>query len=92
MTCSFYDVPCHASWLVLQLEAFGSWLWELVLSGSAALLEVVPVPDFLLNLSPVNIPSGVMFFGDMFNIEYGITILITAYTARFIVRRIPVIG
>jgi hypothetical protein len=91
-TCSFYDVPCGASWLVIQLETFGTWLWQLVLSGTASLLELVPVPLFLTDINPITIPSGVGFFLDPFELEYGLGIIVSAYIARFVLRRIPFIG
>jgi hypothetical protein len=91
-SCSFLDVPCHANWLVFQLESFGVWLYDTFLTGLAGLLEIVPVPDFLINIQPILIPSSVTFFLEPFQIEYGITILVSAYIARFIVRRLPVIG
>jgi hypothetical protein len=91
-TCSFYDVPCNASWVVIQLEIFGIWLWQTVLNGATSLFEMIPIPDFLLNIQPVTIPSSVGFFLGPFAIEYGIGIIVSAYIARFLVRRIPVVG
>tara|TARA_R110000737_G_C14590067_1_gene487349 strand:+ start:34 stop:330 length:297 start_codon:yes stop_codon:yes gene_type:complete len=92
VTCAFYDIPCGANWLVIQLESFGSWLYQLFLDGAASLIDVIPVPDFLLNLQTVNMPSGVAFFVAPFEVEFGIGIIVGAYIARFIVRRIPLIG
>jgi hypothetical protein len=83
-TCSFYDVPCNASWVV--------WIWQTVLNGATFLFEMIPIPDFLLNIQPVTIPSSVGFFLGPFAIEYGIGIIVSAYIARFLVRRIPVVG
>jgi hypothetical protein len=91
-TCSFYDIPCGANWLVLQFEAFGNWLLELFLDSAVYLVELIPVPEFLSNITPVNIPSGVVFMLEPFALQYGIGIMVSAYTLRFIVRRIPVVG
>lgn len=38
------------------------------------------------------IPSGVWFFLDWFRLDVGVPLLITAYVARFLIRRIPFIG
>jgi hypothetical protein len=92
LTCAFYDVPCHASWLVLQMQAFGNWLYALFLQGAASLIGSVPVPEFLANIQTIILPSGISFFLEPFNLEYGIGILTAAYIARFTVRRIPIIG
>jgi hypothetical protein len=91
-TCSFYDVPCGASWLVVQLETFGTWLYQLFLSGAASLVEIIPVPLFLQDIETITIPTGVAFFVEPFQLEYGIGIMVSAYVARFILRRIPFIG
>jgi len=39
-----------------------------------------------------NIPPGVWFFLDFFQLGYGVPLMISAYIARFLIRRIPVIG
>lgn len=36
--------------------------------------------------------SGVWFFVDFFNLGYGLPLLISAAVARFLIRRLPVIG
>ena len=38
------------------------------------------------------IPAGVWYFADFFNIGFGLPLLISAYVARFIIRRLPFIG
>jgi hypothetical protein len=91
-SCAFYDVPCGANWLVIQLESFFIWVWQSTLDLSASFVELIPVPDFLINISPVSIPSGVIFMLEPFALQSGITIMVSAYIARFLVRRLPIIG
>jgi hypothetical protein len=38
------------------------------------------------------IPSGVWYFLDFFALDIGLPLIIAAYIARFLIRRIPVIG
>lgn len=38
------------------------------------------------------IPSGVWWFLDLFRIDYGVPLAISATIARFLIRRLPVIG
>jgi hypothetical protein len=45
-----------------------------------------------LNASFGNIGSGVWYFLDLFQFSTGISAIISAYTLRFMIRRIPVIG
>ncbi len=50
-----------------------------------------------MNLSALNsafsaIPPAVWYFVDMANLTFAFTTIITAYTVRFLIRRIPFIG
>lgn len=45
-----------------------------------------------LNTALLGIPSGVWYFLDLMNFPTGLRLVISAYVARFIVRRIPLIG
>ena len=38
------------------------------------------------------IPSGVWFFLDFFDLGYGVPLLLSAYVAGFLIRRLPIIG
>lgn len=38
------------------------------------------------------VSPGVWFFLDFFNLGYGLPLVISAYIARFLIRRLPVIG
>lgn len=45
-----------------------------------------------LNSAWGGVPASVWYFLDLFNISAGISTMISAYTVRFIIRRIPIIG
>lgn len=92
LQCSWYDPSCALSWLKDEFQAFALWLWDSLISSFAFLLEAFPVPDFLINLPSYSMPSGVAWAVAPFQIEYGLLIIVGAYTARFVLRRIPVIG
>ncbi|MCL2875468.1 MAG: DUF2523 domain-containing protein [Betaproteobacteria bacterium] len=74
----------------------------LVFSGLyALLLLLVPLAvSFLggfISSSSLNdifsaIPAGVWFFLDLFRIDLALPLVISAYVARFLIRRLPVIG
>ncbi len=67
-------------------------LWNDFLASFASVIEAIPVPDFLLNMTTFSIPDSVMFYVSGFQIPSGIAIIVSAYTVRFFIRRIPVIG
>lgn len=48
-------------------------------------------PQFLTSAF-AGIPSGVWFFLDFFALDLGLPLMISAYIARFLIRRLPVIG
>lgn len=69
-------------------------VWEGILDAVAAVLEAIPVPAFLDDIAGLwaAIPSEVVFFAEALELPVGIGMVIAAYTGRFLIRRIPVIG
>lgn len=45
-----------------------------------------------VNFALSSIPASVWYFLDLFNISAGLSALFSAYTTRFLIRRLPVIG
>lgn len=45
-----------------------------------------------VNLVLGSIPASVWYFLDLFNVSAGLSALFSAYTTRFLIRRLPVIG
>jgi len=45
-----------------------------------------------LNITLGGVPSAVWYFLDLFNVSAGISVLLTSYVTRFIIRRLPIIG
>jgi hypothetical protein len=75
--------------LYIPRKVFG-WLMD----GLSALINSVPVPQFMTDLAgnASAIPPEVMFFVEPFGIDTGAAIIVTAYTLRFLIRRLPVVG
>jgi hypothetical protein len=69
-------------------ETWGNQVFDL----PTAIASSIPVPDFLLTMTPVVIPSTVSYYAQIFEIPLGITIMTAAFLARFALRRIPFIG
>lgn len=69
-------------------------VWELILSGLGAAFSAIPVPSWMSSLSTfgAGIPPGVGYFLHVMRVPEGLAMLVGAYTLRFVVRRIPVIG
>jgi hypothetical protein len=90
--CSWYDPSCALSWLAEEIKAIFIWIYDGILSAIATLFESIPVPDFLANLQSYELPSSIAWAANALNLPFGLGIIVTAYTARFILRRLPFIG
>ncbi|MEY8199725.1 MAG: hypothetical protein RPS47_10840 [Colwellia sp.] len=90
--CAWYDPLCGISGLIERLEQLFISIWNSLLSGLASLFELIPAPSFLANLTTTELPSGVAWAVGIFQIEFGLSVVVSAYTLRFIIRRIPGIG
>lgn len=68
--------------------------FKLVCIGLAAILNAIPVPDWLAGAgnAVANIPPGVAYLIQTMHIGAGAAIMVSAYTIRFLIRRIPIIG
>lgn len=69
-------------------------LMQGLLEGLAAVLNAIPVPEFFSNAGSYlsALPSGLVYFAQSFQLGYGITVIVSAYVLRFLIRRIPFIG
>jgi len=81
-------------WLISWVEWAFEWLWQTLLGAFITVLNAIPVPSWLSSAPSVvgSIPGSVAFFLQAFEIPTGLAIILGAYTIRFIIRRIPLIG
>jgi hypothetical protein len=82
------------AWLINFIEWAAEWLWSALLGAFITVLNAIPVPSWLSSAPTVvgSIPGSVAFFLQAFEIPTGLAIIFGAYTIRFIIRRIPLIG
>lgn len=91
-SCDIYDLSCH--WLGIS-EFFTTlvlWVYESILGAASGLISAIPVPDFLRTVSSFRLPDVVVWAAEPFQLGYGVGIITSAYTLRFIIRRLPVVG
>lgn len=81
-------------WLVDLVKTFAQWVWQSVLDGLAAVIEAIPVPDFVSDAGDIfsQIPPEIAAFWQYFAVTEGLAMIVTAYGLRFLIRRIPLIG
>ncbi|WP_307941535.1 DUF2523 family protein [Pseudomonas mosselii] len=70
--------------------AVADWLWQAMLSliSSSSIVGLIEVAGGLFE----SIDPSVWYFMSIFQIPYGITVVLSAYVLRFLIRRIPFIG
>ena len=87
------------------LSAYAQWLWQQMtnqplnifqglLHALAGIINAIPVPSFFAQASGAfaGMSSGVIYFTTPFELGYGLGVVLSAYTLRWVLRRIPFIG
>lgn len=90
--CYWYNPTCWLDSLIESLKDLFLYIWDLFLSGLASLIEAIPTPSFLMDLTGLELPETVIWLASMFQLDFGLTVITSAYTFRFILRRIPGVG
>lgn len=68
------------------------WIFEQVLTVFVVVLELIPVPTWMTQTGTFVVPDGVAYFVNVFEMPTGAAIMVSAWTLRFVVRRLPVVG
>ena len=64
-----------------------------VLLGGVAVGYLTPyINTGVLNGAFASIPAGAWYFMDILQMNYGLPLIIGAWVARFLIRRLPIIG
>lgn len=70
------------------------YTYQLLCESLVDIFAAIPVPGFFSDATNLfsSINSGVLYYVAPLQLDYGIGILLSAYTLRFLIRRIPFIG
>lgn len=81
-------------WFVEWAEWIPKKIYSAVMDGVAKFINAIPVPSFMNDAAGAfaGIPSTVMYFASSFELNFGIKVVLLALVARFVLRRIPLIG
>lgn len=81
-------------WLLSFIDWVGIEVTKIFMAGLAAILNAIPVPDWMASAGSAisNFPPGAAYFLATMHIGAGATIMVSAFTIRFIIRRLPIIG
>lgn len=90
------DIPWQEIWNDIEyfLLYIPRRLFEWFMEGVAWLINSIPVPDFVADIPSLfsGLPTGIPWAFYLFNVGLGISIILTAYVARFFIRRLPIVG
>lgn len=89
--CSALDFSCHFGNLMQMIQGFFLWIWESILSALVAVLSAIPVPSWMTS-GTFSLPDGVLWFAQALELDYAAGVMATAWTLRFFIRRLPIIG
>ena len=67
-------------------QSFFFWFYEMGLTLTAFMIELIPVPDFLLSMPTYVLPPVVLWVLAPFELAFGLSIISGAITARFVIR------
>jgi hypothetical protein len=81
-------------WLKELLLYLPLHVWDGLLDGLASLVEAIPVPAFMQNLGSLfaGLSPGIAYFLSPLSLGTGVSMVLSAYAIRFLIRRIPLIG
>ena len=82
------------TWFFHVLDVLPLHIWVLVLQGLAAVVAAIPVPSWLSSAPSyvAALPPWVLYICASLQVPTGLGIILSAYAARFVLRRIPLIG
>lgn len=83
-------------WLVDQFQGVFWWAFHAIADVALLLLYLIPVPGWMHadNLIALfqNIPPSVWWGLEALQVQTGAAMVLTAYTVRFLIRRVPFLG
>lgn len=81
-------------WFFDLMQWLPKKIYSLVMDGLASFFESIPVPSFMSQAGGAfaGIPGNVLWFASTFELAFGVSVVLLALVARFILRRIPFIG
>jgi hypothetical protein len=87
-------VSDFAKWLLDALLYVPKWIWQELLKALAAVITAIPVPTWFQTFSTgmAGFTSQAVWWLDLIQFKVGLTMIAAALLARFLLRRVPLIG
>jgi hypothetical protein len=77
-------------WLADEIAEIFNIFFDAIYNGFAALIALIPVPGFFADATTLmgQLPNDVMYWIYLFQVPFGLSIAVSAYSIRFAIRRI----
>jgi hypothetical protein len=82
------------TWLLSFVDWVATEIAKVVLAALAAIINAIPVPSWMAGASGAiaSFPPGAAYFLNSMHIGTATTIMVSAYSIRFLIRRLPIVG
>jgi hypothetical protein len=82
------------AWLKGAFMWLPRWIWQSILGALGAMVKAIPVPDFFSGFATnvAGLAGSVVWFLDLVQFKFGVTVVLGALLMRWLLRRIPLIG
>jgi hypothetical protein len=80
------------TWLPEAVLQSFLYVYQFMLIGLANFINFIPLPNIPLGDGVINVGGTLSSILAMFNFDLGVVLIMNAYFARFLIRRIPFIG
>lgn len=69
-------------------------VWDSIVMSLASVITALPVPEFMVQASGafMGLPAVFIWVATLCKLPQGLAMIMSAYAARFLLRRIPLIG
>lgn len=90
----FAALIAFATWLIGFVLYPIKWANHQITSWLVDMVNSFSLPSWFSSAGSIwsGVAESIRFFAGWFNFSYGITIILSAYLIRFMIRRLPIIG
>ena len=80
-------MPGFVKYFIVGFLGIIPLFFETVQDGIIGLASKIPVPDFIYNISLSGLPNNTLYFINLFQLDYGLSVVIVALLTKIIYRK-----
>ena len=90
--CSVVDIGCWIGWSLSEVKLLLVGWVDDVLTAILHVINSFSPPSFLTSVQNFSFPDSMMYFLNLFQVQYGVGVIVSALIFRFVIKLIPFIG